>query len=138
MSAAKNESGLSGVWSGEYWYGGGGGRTPFAANIVDKAGILTGTTIEDAPRWGELSATLAGARTGSDVNFTKVYDQARELRACPIAYSGIANAELDSVEGDWVLMERNPLRGGFRMRRVSPRAEAEVTREAKEPVMIRR
>ncbi len=52
-------------------------------------------------------------RSGFSVSFTKIYDEARRLRACPIACSGAANTDFDMVEGDWVLMERNPLRGGF-------------------------
>jgi len=135
MSAEQQESGLSGVWSGEYWYAGGDLRTQFAAHVVETAGSLGGTTLENAPGWGELSAVLTGARNGSDVTFTKVYDETKRLRASPIAYTGAADASLAVIEGEWVLLERNPLRGGFIMRRL-PQAKQSAKREMADTLTV--
>jgi hypothetical protein len=123
MDATEKMSGLSGEWSGEFWDGAEEGLTSFAANIVDTTGSLVGTTIEPDPDndSGELSAVLTGVRHGYEVSFVKVYDAAGELGVPPISFSGTANAALDVVKGKWVQLERNPLRGGFAMHRISPR-----------------
>ena len=123
MDTTEKMSGLSGEWSGQFWDGAEGDLTTFGANIIDTTGSLVGTTIEPDPDndSAELSALLTGVRHGYEVSFTKVYDAAGELGASPISFSGIANAALDVVKGKWVQLERNPLRGGFVMRRISPR-----------------
>jgi hypothetical protein len=126
MSNEERESNLSGVWTGEYWYGAGADRTQFVAHIVETAGSLAGTTLEPASfvASGELSAVLTGVRDGYDVSFTKTYDAAIELGAAPIAYSGAADGALAVIEGEWRLLERNPLRGGFVVRRLSQAKES--------------
>ncbi len=119
---ADGETSLTGVWSGQYWYGAGEGRTSFAAYLIETGGGLEGTTLERILTLGgrEMSATLIGVRSGTGVSFTKVYDQADEFGAAPISYSGTANADLTLIEGEWVIQDRGALamRGGFRMRRV--------------------
>ena len=42
------DSDLTGLWSGEYWYNGGGRPTPFAEHSIDTLGTLTGTAREHA------------------------------------------------------------------------------------------
>ena len=93
----------------------------FAAQIVETSGAVEGTTLELARigRGGELSALLIGARHDRHVSFTKVYDAASQLGLVPIAYTGLSDAELAVVQGEWRLASREPLQGGFRMRRVS-------------------
>src|SRR5262245_13760293 len=123
MDTPEKMTGLTGEWSGEFWYGADEDRTPFAANIIDTTGSLVGTTIEPAPDddSAELTAVLTGVRHGNEVSFTKVYDAAREIGACPISFSGTANAARDMIKGEWAGLERKPQRGGFVMRRISDR-----------------
>ena len=132
MSEADRASDLTGVWSGEYWYGNGRNPTKFVATITDDIGGLAGTTLERAPGWlntPELSATLSGRRAESAVSFTKLYDQAGRLGLAPIAYTGTADAALSVVEGQWRLIQGQLLTGGFIMRRASS-TKIEAKREA--------
>ncbi len=130
---------LSGVWFGEYWYGGGANRTSFAAHLLETAGALTGTTLELVAflAAGELSAVLTGSRDASDVSFTKVYDEASRLNAEPVAYQGVVDAGLQMIGGHWRLLGISSLTGGFLMRRVSSSRRA-VKRELAEALSATR
>lgn len=106
-NAFSRDTDLTGVWSGAYWYGGASMPTPFTAHIIETGGSLSGTTLEPAtfgaPGLTELSADIKGARGGLNVNFTKVYHPAPGVHRDPIAYSGVVDAKLTSIEGDWRL-----------------------------------
>ena len=122
MSETDRALGLTGVWSGEYWYGAGTERTKFAANLLETAGSLAGTTLEPAPPSissnGELGADLTGFRDGQDVRFTKVYSTATK-RLAPIAYLGLVDLDLQVIEGGWRIGGVFSVRGGFIMRRLT-------------------
>ena len=148
MSESDRALGLSGVWSGEYWYGAGNERIKFAANLLETTGSLAGTTLEPAPPSissnGELGADLTGVRDGQDVRFTKVYSTATE-RLAPIAYSGLADADLLVIEGGWRIGGVFSVRGGFIMRRVtllkeriSEKASAATPREGIDAIAMSR
>ena len=85
-SAFSRDSDLTGLWSGEYWYDGGGQPTPFSAHIIDSLGSITGTTLEPNtfahPGLVELSADISGQRGELSVQFNKLYHPAPGGRAC--------------------------------------------------------
>jgi hypothetical protein len=101
----KEEAGLSGAWTGAYWYPGANAPTPFTAFLVEEAGAFSGTTLEPAtfgkPDAVELSATVEGVREGVDVRFTKLYDPADGVHGFPIRYAGVADPALERIEGTW-------------------------------------
>lgn len=91
---------LTGVWDGQYTYRGGVSATAFTVTLLDIGGSLSGSTHEQMPRFGFLTATLNGERKGSGVAFRKVYDAVDDdLR--PIDYEGSVNAEATEIEGSW-------------------------------------
>ncbi len=118
----RSYSDLTGFWHGLYWYGAGGGETPFNAYIADTAGSLTGTTLELQVGFAhavddELSATLEGTREGDSVRFRKIYDPAAGVHAHPIFYSGHVDAPFLLIQGQWTFKTLDGV-GGFRMQRV--------------------
>ncbi|MDP3738307.1 MAG: hypothetical protein Q8R02_13010 [Hyphomonadaceae bacterium] len=131
--AFSRETDLTGVWTGEYWYQFGGDRTSFAAHVTDTGGSLSGTTLEPATfgaGLGDLSANITGARDGASVDFTKIYDPVPGVHQNPILYSGTVNSDLAVIDGGWVFRDHGTWRGGFQMRRTSPRTKAAAKREA--------
>lgn len=121
VKEANGEASLCGLWSGEYWYDDSQQRTRFVAQLIETYGALEGVTLEQVQFAGreELSALLSGARSDRQVSFTKAYDAARTLGLMPVVYTGMAAAGLSEMQGEWRLVARAPLRGGFAMRRIS-------------------
>lgn len=126
------ETDLTGLWSGEYWYGAAAMPTPFTAHIIETGGSLTGTTLERAtfgsPGLTELSADIAGSRGEQTVRFTKLYHSSQGVHRDPIIYAGTVNEKLTTIEGDW----RFPsgFSGRFLLVRASRGAKAATTRQA--------
>ncbi len=136
-NAFSRDSDLTGLWSGEYWYNGGGQPTPFSAHLVDSLGTITGTTLEPNtfahPGLIELSADITGARGELSVRFTKLYHAAPGVHRDPIFYSGTVDPKFTMIDGDWTFgMGDIPSgTGRFVLVRVSRGAKAaEVKREA--------
>jgi hypothetical protein len=102
--ADADPSNLTGIWHGQYSYPSAKPPTPFVATILDQDGALTGGITERntlPPNTGEpLAASLAGARAGSMVAFTKRYDET-DPRYTTVAYEGTLNADFTEVEGSW-------------------------------------
>jgi hypothetical protein len=130
---------LTGLWSGEYWYGGAGQPTPFTAHFVDADGSLTGTTLEPNTfadlGLAELSAMLRGSRGDLSVRFVKLYDPAPGVHQSPIAYSGTVDPNFTMIDGEWRIAGMHP--GRFVLVRVSRGAEAEAVERAEEIVLQR-
>lgn len=103
--AFSRDTDLTGLWSGEYWYGAGAMPTPFSAHIIDAGGSLSGTTLEPAtfgaPGLTELSADISGARGALSVRFTKRYHPAPGVHQTPIIYAGTVDDKLTMIDGDW-------------------------------------
>lgn len=131
-SAFSRDTDLTGLWSGEYWYGDGAGQpTPFSAHIVDTGGSLTGSTLEPntsgIPGPAELSASLTGSRGELSVRFIKLYNPAPGIHGQPIRYAGTADAAFTMIDGDWRLDHPGgSLAGRFVLVRVSRGANAEA------------
>jgi hypothetical protein len=132
-NAFSRDSDLTGLWSGEYWYDGGGQPTPFSAHLVDSLGTITGTTLEPNtfahPGLIELSADISGTRGELSVRFTKLYHAAPGVHRDPIRYSGTVDPNFTMIDGDWRLPQG--FSGRFVLVRVSRGARAiEAVREA--------
>lgn len=125
---------LTGFWWGAYWYAG-GAQDPqsFSAHLREDNGVLLGTTLEQLAQIGELSAQLTGARSGSSVDFIKVYDPMPGYRLHPIQYLGTVNPALSVIDGEWRI-EDAAVNGGFRMTRLSG-AKAAAKRELAEALL---
>ena len=108
---------LSGLWMGRYTYPHNEGpTTPFLARIEDTGGALSGTIIEPntiGPSSDSLEAMLNGSRTGSAVDFTKVYDGASDA-AHAVDYVGQVSGDGNTISGVWSLAH---LDGPFEMYR---------------------
>lgn len=134
---------LTGLWSGEYWYGGTGQPTPFTAHFVDAGGALTGTTLEPNtfadPDLSELSATLRGSRGELSARFVKLYDPAPGVHQAPILYSGAIDPNFTMIDGEWSFGAVTGVGGSgrFVLVRVSRGAVAEAV-ERVEEVALRR
>lgn len=140
-AAFSRDSDLTGLWSGEYWYGGAGRPTPFTAHFVDAAGSLTGTTLEPNtfadPVVTELSATLRGARGDLSVRFAKLYDPAPGVHRSPIHYVGSVDPDLTVIDGEWSIAGAEGGAGRFVLVRVSRGAQAESVERAEEIALQR-
>lgn len=126
MNDSKNNN-LSGFWSGTYNYAQVPVATPFNLFMEDNGGDLSGTTLEPntfaRSTLAELSATITGARAGSDVTFRKVYDAGQGAHANTVFYEGKVNADLTVIEGFWTFRQPHMPTGGFRLSRASGAAE---------------
>ena len=101
---------------------------------------MEGSTLERAAHpLGELAAFISGTRIGSAVSFTKVYDRGADFGPLPVAYYGAADEALNIVQGHWRLLEPDPLRGRFIMRRVSanPAFALQTAREVRPMAGVR-
>ncbi|MDP3494345.1 MAG: hypothetical protein Q8R82_14625 [Hyphomonadaceae bacterium] len=130
-SAFSRDSDLTGLWSGEYWYGA-GSPVPFSAHLIDSLGTITGTTLEPNtfahPGLTELSADISGARGELSVRFNKVYHPAPGVHRDPIFYTGTVDSNFTMIDGDWRFA--NGFSGRFVLVRVSRGARAmDVQRE---------
>jgi hypothetical protein len=130
--AFSRDTDLTGVWSGEYWYGAAAMPTPFTAHIIETGGSLTGTTLEPAtfgsPGLTELSADIAGSRGELTVRFTKLYHSAQGVHRDPISYAGTVNDKLTHIDGDWRLP--SGFSGRFILVRASRGAKARAKKVA--------
>jgi hypothetical protein len=88
---------------------------------VETYGAVEGVTLEQVQFAGrqELSALLSGSRHDGQVIFTKAYDEAAALGLAPVTYTGIAAGDRSELHGEWRLVSRDPMRGGFAMHRIS-------------------
>ncbi|HEX8533020.1 MAG TPA: hypothetical protein VF662_02540 [Allosphingosinicella sp.] len=114
---AEQRINLSGLWLGSYSYPNGlGPTTPFLATLQDHDGALSGSIVEPntVGRSSEqLGAILSGSRTGSSVDFTKVYD-AESDAAHAVDYVGRLSADGNTISGVWSLEDMD---GTFEMYR---------------------
>ncbi|TFI60248.1 hypothetical protein E2493_00610 [Sphingomonas parva] len=108
---------LSGLWMGRFAYPAGAGpTTPFLARIEDDGGALSGTIIEPNTMGlssDSLEAVLRGSRTGTVIDFIKVYDGASDA-AHAVDYVGRVSGDGNTVSGVWSLVQ---LDGTFEMHR---------------------
>jgi hypothetical protein len=110
---------MSGLWHGTYSYVGyARGAMPFAANIVDDGGHLSGTIIEPSADeeqvFGaeEVESVIAGARGGQAVDFTKTYQGVAWNHS--VDYVGRLSSDGQIVTGMWSV---DSLDGTFEMHR---------------------
>ena len=97
---------LTGSWSGAYRYpGAAGAETVFNAQIEETGGVFVGATQEPntfSPSLASvLIAEIEGVRTGSDVTFRKVYNDAGIKHA--IRYEGSVDTYLTRIDGTWTI-----------------------------------
>jgi hypothetical protein len=121
---------LTGRWLGRYEYPYAAPPVPFEADLVEDAGLLTGTIYEPntfKPGAGpELLADITGSRAGAQVVFQKRYRGAPG-HEWPF-YEGTANSALTRIEGYWIFRHIG-FSGRFVMMR-KPKATATAKREA--------
>jgi hypothetical protein len=102
---------------GSFGYPGGQGpTTPFLASLTDEEGSLRGTTIEPntiGRSSDQLEAVLSGSRSGTSVDFTKMYDGESDA-AHAVDYVGRLSPDGNSITGVWSLEN---LDGTFEMHR---------------------
>lgn len=93
-----------------------GPTTPFLASLTDEGGRLRGTIIEPNTMGRsseQLEAVLSGSRSGSSVDFTKMYDGESDA-AHAVDYVGRLSADGNSITGTWSLLSFD---GSFEMHR---------------------
>ena len=124
---------LSGVWDGTYAYPSALEPVPFRAELRDHGGRLSGEISEPAPAYlppGDLAAILTGARSGSHVRFTKIYDLLDHFRD-PVIYDGTLDEEECEIAGSWTI---GPGWSGTFVMTRPKEAEANAEQEAEEVV----
>ena len=130
-AAFSRDSDLTGLWSGEYWYGGAGIPTPFTAHFVEAEGSLTGTTLEPNtfadPGLVELSASLRGSRSDLSLRFVKLYDQAPGVHQRPIHYIGAIDPNFTMIDGEWSFGGGFSHSGRFVLMRISRASDRLLT-----------
>lgn len=115
---------LTGRWTGVYFYPDDGlynandnhPPTPFTAELVDDAGVVSGSTLEPdltgpTPA-AEIRASLEGHHAGGELRFVKYPDSPRQD---PIHYTGLIAADGNTISGQWVIP--GDWSGSFRMQR---------------------
>jgi hypothetical protein len=124
---------LSGLWLGSFSYPAGQGPlTPFLASLEDNDGSLSGSIVEPNTIGNaseQLQAFVSGSRSGTAVDFTKMYDGESDA-AHAVDYVGRLSEDGNSITGVWSLEQ---LDGAFQMHREAVweermGAEAEVTK----------
>ena len=125
---------LSGQWSGLYNYPRRFPPNSFEATIRESAGLLVGETTETDqwPPHDVLTAMITGNRTGSEVAFTKVYDDL-DHSGLVILYRGTIQVGGDEIEGEWDIP--GVWSGTFLMVR-GPRTKASVERRVTEKIEL--
>jgi hypothetical protein len=107
---------LSGRWTGMFNYPGPFPPVAFEAELVDRDGAIGGTISEPDESAGILHSIVDGAREGSAVSFTKVYEDEERMPE-PVFYSGSVQPDGNEISGRWeiaghwsgtFLMVRNP------------------------------
>jgi hypothetical protein len=108
---------LSGLWLGSFSYPAGHGPlTPFLASIEDDEGSLSGSIVEPNTIGSgseQLQAFISGSRSGTAVDFTKMYDGESDA-AHAVDYVGRLSGDGNSITGVWSLAEMD---GTFQMHR---------------------
>jgi len=135
---------MTGLWHGTYSYVGySQGTMPFAANIFDGGGHLSGSIIEPASGEEslyveEIEAMVAGARGGRSVDFTKTY--AGQVWTHSVDYVGQLSPDGQTVIGMWSV---DSLDGTFEMHRdlkleelTDQEAEVELEEDIKVPAAL--
>ena len=127
---------LTGVWEGLFNWPIRRPPTPFTAVLIDTGGTLSGSVHEVAqggPFDGrELTAMIAGRRSGGSLRFTKSYEPG-VARFAPVTYDGALNAEATEIDGTWTIKGR--MSGPFLMMRSRRPSEAvEAKKEIAVPV----
>ena len=113
---------LNGLWTGSYSYPATSmGTVAFSAWLDDQAGAIGGTIVEpntfaNTPA-ADLSSTVSGARSGSEIAFTKIYDPGQGTHGYAIHYAGKANAEFTWIVGRWRVPGAFDWSGAFEMSR---------------------
>lgn len=100
---ARRSKSLSGSWQGVYRYSW-GQTVSFLAQLADAGGVLTGDTVE--PRGAGFSfrtASVVGGRSGTRVQFTKIYCEPSLVHRWPIQYSGLLSDDGNTVLGRWLV-----------------------------------
>ena len=98
-------SDLSGLWDGTYAYPSALQPVPFRVELRDHGGRLSGEISEPAPAYlppGDLASIVTGARSGSHVRFTKIYDLLDHFRD-PVVYDGTLDEEECEIAGSWTI-----------------------------------
>ena len=125
---------LNGIWSGSYGYPvAWREHVAFTAWIDDQNGTIGGTIMEPNTFVDtvaeELSSAIHGARIGSEVSFTKIYDPGQGAHSHEIEYTGRANSDYTMIIGTWRIGGWIESSGPFEMSRQSGAFEkAEETR----------
>lgn len=121
---------LTGVWEGLFNWPIRRPPTSFTAVLIETGGSLTGSVheiVQGGPFDGrELTAMIAGVRSGASVRFTKTYE-AQPARFMPVVYDGALNAEATEIDGTWTIKGR--MSGPFLMMRSRRPSKAVETRE---------
>jgi hypothetical protein len=111
---------ISGRWTGIFNYPGPFPPVAFEAELRDQDGSISGTISEPAENGagaaGTLDSIVDGAREGSAVSFTKVYEDEERMPE-PVFYGGSLQPDGNEISGRWeiagqwsgtFLMVRNP------------------------------
>lgn len=102
----KNERNISGAWKGIFNYPRALPPNQFDAELRDHLGVLTGEAFEDGDgvrnKGQPLHALIEGRREGSDVNFTKRYDDLKRS-GTPVHYSGRVSGDGAEISGTWAI-----------------------------------
>lgn len=120
---------ITGLWEGTYVYPSyEGPTTPFVANLVDRDGDFSGSTLEPnlngiLGESEELEATIVGRRQDRAIDFTKTYDGT--VVGDSIDYVGQLSEDGTMISGVWSNAEMD---GTFEMHR-DARLEDLVTAE---------
>ena len=124
---------LTGRWTGVYFYPDDDAwnaddtwpPTPFTAELVDDAGVVSGSTLEPdltgPPPRTDIRASLEGSHGGGELRFVKYPDSPRQE---PIHYTGIIAPDGNSISGQWVIPGN--WSGAFRMQRKPAPVVAEL------------
>jgi hypothetical protein len=101
----ENDS-LTGVWDGEYSYARLLSPARFTAVLLELGSGFSGTVHEqppDGPNAGQVRhAMVEGARDGSLVAFTKVYEPSKPPRR-PVRYEGTLSPDGCEITGVWTI-----------------------------------
>lgn len=129
---------MNGLWSGWYAYSGVSEPVPFTAWFDETAGLLTGSILEpntfSQVELDDLSADIAGTRSGADIHFVKTYGEGQGVHSHPIAYHGLADGDFQRVRGEWSFPNPGFGRGPFELARSSRGISEGILREVLAPV----
>ena len=121
---------LSGTWAGSFTYPDCLEPVPFTAEIRDFGGPISGVTSEP-DEWvpgEEAHGTISGSRSGSHVQFVKIYIH-QEDYADAVHYYGTLDEDECELAGEWDIL--GEWSGSFVMSRPKPRkAAVSAEREA--------